>query len=74
MDSCQLCGLPFRAAHSALPKVAAAAAAGIVGCTSDCSMGQRVLRAGLTGLVAYAGAELLTSAATKVCRCGHATG
>lgn len=73
MDTCQLCGLPFHAARSVLPKIAAATAASAVACTNKCTPGQTILRMGLAGLVTYMGTELLSAATTKVCRCQPST-
>ena len=69
-QTCDLCGLPFKAAISAVPLIAGAVAGTIAGCTGEnCSPGRRILRGAIAGGLTAAGTVGLQTVANRACRC-----
>lgn len=69
-DHCSLCHLPFKAAISALPFLTGTAAGVVAGCAGDdCSVGRRIVRAGLAATLTAAGTAGIQALAQQVCQC-----
>jgi hypothetical protein len=67
--TCKICGLPFKAATSALPLVAGVTAGAMAGCIGHCGPVRRVVRGLLAGGLTLVGTAGLRALSGRVCQC-----